>query len=310
MFKTTSALAVLLLATGFATAQPTVAPKVQVVGFSIHKPHRAFVNDKEDDKLIAFMRYTEIGVVISMPGTYILEARRGKLTSFTDDKGTDLIKKEEPPPDSFIGMTAGGAFFRTWWQGIWSDIPVSKDGGHFGMEVRGGNTPAVGATKIKLKADVEVTCGLDEKTVELKNVKIDANLDAAIGPFILRWNKESSENEARLTFSWKQAKAIKSVVFLTASGVEIKATKSNSGGFGGGGGGGKGGGGGIKGGGGLFKVGTLGFGGSGPTPQTTRTEQAHYSLTVPGEPCTVRVTFFDNLETVTVPINVEVGVGF
>jgi hypothetical protein len=303
VFSLLTALLVLFVPAGLASTNEPVGLKVRPNSLAIHQPNRAFVDEAIGDDLFGFMCYTEVGLLISLPNNHIVEVHPGKMGSFADDTGKNLLRNEKPPQNHFANITPAGIVSDNWWQGFNSVVSISKDAKHCILLARGGNVPAIGASKIQLKGGVDVTYGADEKTAEAKNIAIDSKLEMPIGPFAVKLNKLSTTKEIRVTFGWKQAKAIKSVAFLTASGEAIRATTPATGGFGNPGG--------FRVGVGGFGGAAGGFGGSPPAPPfSNEYKQMHFDLTEPGDRCTVRVTYFDKLETVTVPVDVQVGVGF
>jgi hypothetical protein len=165
-----------------------------------------------------------------------------------------------------------------WWQGFGRPT-ISEDGKYCTMPVRGGRIPSLGANSIQVKGQMQVISGFDEKTIEVKNVVLDGDFNIRVGPFIM---KRDVTDAPGVAFGWKEAKAIKGVAFLTTNGKVIKAAAP----------------------------------GTGPTPPPPRTftsegyKEKHYRLPDTRDRCTVRVTYFDRLETVTVPIDIQVGVGF
>jgi len=240
------------------------APKVQPLSLEIRKPLPPGVSSE----LEAFRSQgTTIRLAISLPDKHIVDVEPGasKLAHFADDKGTDLTKVKKKSP--FDG--------EDW---LWPPhARISKDAKQCSVEANAPGVPAIAATKIKLKGDIVVLCGSDEKTLEAKDVVFDEKLNLIVGPFTVKKGKPLFGDEPSALFQSAQNKHITRVVLKPAQGKEINAE----------------------------------YRGGGRVTAFNKTEYSWmYSLDGAGERCTVRVTFFDKMEAVTVPVDLELGVGF
>ncbi len=212
-----------------------------------------------------------------------LDNDKSKITACTDDSGGDLNK----------GAGGLGSGF--------SPLPLQlRPGRHFGVvEIGLPLTPAGGATKIHLQGEVVLQCGQGEKTAEQADVSLKSPGKITAGPVpfeIAPGDKQSgfqlalpfkieatagqeeSEPKVVVTLKTDQPVAtIKKIVFLNAAGKEIPQRELGSSSF--------------------------GFGGK-------MTHERTIGLTEAAEKATVRVVSYEKLESISVPIDFEIGVGF
>lgn len=115
---------------------------------------------------------TTVTVAASLPDVGILgvEAAASKLDSFADDKGTDLTKGPV------------GSFPREWV----NPFPrIGKDRHLAAFELQANGTPAVGATKVKLKGTLTVTAGVGEKPAASAELEFKKGEAAKVGAVTL-----------------------------------------------------------------------------------------------------------------------------
>jgi hypothetical protein len=158
--------------------------------------------------------------------------------------------------------------------------PTSKDGKQCRVDASAPGVPVAGASSVKVSGKIVLLCGSEEKTTAVENVVLNDKLDAVVGPFSLVWDKEAKNvpaGSARVVFVWSTKKHIRSVKFLSAAGKELKATEE----------------------------GWVRFSVNGDAET-----RVAYRVAAPREGCTVRVTYFDKMEPVTVPVDLTIGVGF
>jgi len=154
-----------LLAAECTLAQGPNPAKMEVLSVEIHKPPPA---DVDENIVSSFNGGTRINLLVRLPDKFIVTVD-GKLNSVTDDKGTDLLKTKIKKG---IGSPVGFSPL----------VEINRDGKCFANEVRGPGVPVPGATRIHLKGQLVVKCGIDEKTAEAKNVVLDDKLNVKIGP--------------------------------------------------------------------------------------------------------------------------------
>jgi hypothetical protein len=209
---------VLGLATAFAAAGEAAkkedAPKkddtkpasARVVSLHIVKP-------EEKDRDVSFEFFspsTTVQALVTLPGKVILgvDQKASKLTSFTDDKKTDLTKSKVK------------TFFTIPWLDAYASI--SKDKHSCAVRLRGQNAPAAGASKIRLKASLVVVCGSGEKTAEKKDVKVEKGTKEKVGPVELEVPAPFPGGSYQVVFR-SDLPVIKNVEFLDADGKAVKS---------------------------------------------------------------------------------------
>ena len=194
-----------------------------------------------------------------------MDKKKTKLASFTDDKGTDLLKKTKK-----WGMS-----------GISSFPKFSKDGHVCVVDVQGPTPPAKGAKTIRLKATLAMKCAEGEKTAVQKDLALKKGSKLTAGPVPWTIEKVGKPN-------WGDAKMsvvvtgkvshdkIKQLVFLDADGKEVEhsvGSRSRSG-----------------------FMGRMTYG-------------VTYNFKKNVDVVTVKVIYFEKTETITIPVDLEIGVG-
>ncbi len=211
------------------------------------------------------------------------DSKESKLENFADDKGTDLT---ELMPGPF-----------TWSRfGVFRGNRISDKG--FQVEVGGDSFPAPGATKILLKATLVFRRAANEKTIEEKDVPVKTGRKSKAGTVQfsieamseekIKENQERNRGfrgndfpETKMGISLvasEPLESIKSAEFFNPKGEEIKITMT---------------------GGGSKSAGLFG---------TTYTQD--YWLAEKDDEVTVKITYYEGIETVKIPLNLETGVGF
>jgi hypothetical protein len=167
-------------------------------------------------------------------------------------------------------------------EGIWPFPEISKDGHSVSVKVQSPAIPTAGAAAIQLKGALVLTCGADEKTASQQDV--DIKKDATLSAGALSAKVESvEENKWGDEKSWmvslqsdKDFAAIKALALVGADGKEIEGRLSGSG--------------------------RMGFMGK-------ASYNRDYAFKVKPGKMTVKVTYFDKTEKVTVPVDLSVSVG-
>jgi hypothetical protein len=154
---------------------------------------------------------TNVAVVLTLPGRSIIgvDTNASKLTSFTDDKKTDLSKPKTP------------SFFKQPWLSFYNQL--SNDKQRCTVHLVSMNAPAAGATKILVKASVAVLCGSDEKKAEKKDVAVKDGTKEKVGPAELEVKSPfpGAKNLSLIFLTDKPV--IKTVEFFDADGKAVKA---------------------------------------------------------------------------------------
>jgi hypothetical protein len=130
--------------------------------------------------------------------------------------------------------------------------------------------PGQGATRIRIKGTIVALVGKDEAAIELKRVSLKNGVDSEFGKFTL----DSFRWPGTTTVHYSGSRPIKKVLFLDGASKEIPCQQRNSS---------------------MAPFGT--FRGSCFLKQDNV------------DRCTMRLTYFQNVERVVVPVNLEVGLG-
>lgn len=221
----------------------------------------------------------------------IIEMDHGesRLTSLKDDRGTDLTPKADDPHTRSIG---------------WDFI--AKDGRSMSFCFQNSEAvPAKGATKIIARAELALVCGSDLKTAEQKNVPLLNGTAVNVGPLTMKivevedlkdGTKEKEKDPAfgrrvrmegakmsfRLTTGEKSKGSymdcIHRITFLDAEGKEVRHESHGS-----------------------WSI-------RGVRPEKV-TYMREYELARKVDTLTIRISRFDKVEKVIVPVEVSAGVG-
>ena len=209
--------------------------------------------------------------------------KESKIENFVDDKGTDL---SELMPGPFVWSRFGE--FR--------GNRVSPGG--YQVEVGGDSFPTRGSTKISLRATLVFRRASNEKTIEEKDVPVKSGRKIKAGSLQLSIEAMSEENlreneprnrgfkgsneppETKMGISLtarEPLESIKSVLFFNPKGDEIKITMS-----------------------GQSEDGAL----------LWKTYAKNFWLAEKHDEVTVKITYYEKVETVKMPLSVETGLGF
>ena len=154
----------------------------------------------------------------------------------------------------------------------------TDDGKLCGLQIEAPGLPAKGATKLQFSGTLVLRCGLMPKTVEQKSVALKKGSKITVGPVpfeIINAKFEGNETKLDLKANKTLERIIK-IAFFDAAGKEIKSRREG------------------------YESGSI-FGA--------------YSITqyfvLSGKPTAfnVKISYFDKVENVSVPVNVEAGLG-
>ncbi len=256
------------------------AAKVEAVGLAIDKPGPPMKFGQ------LAQEGTRVILRVSLPGKTIVELdpAASKLTGLKDDKGADLSKEPPKPKDQ-------GPVFR-FGNDMGGPLKAEKvqDGQSCLVEVKGPAVPSPGATRIAVRGTLVFTCGAGEKTDEQKNLPLTEGAPITAGPvpmtISLKKNpgfggnfpgQPAALNGSRFAIHTEgSAEAIKSIAFWDDNGKEIKS-----------------------------EVTMTAFGGS----NMNGPRDVFYALEKKVDQVTIRVKHVDHLEKMSIPIDVNVGVG-
>ena len=228
----------------------------------------------------------EVSMLLSRPDRNLIafDAKASKLLSLTDDRKTELMKETGGIPTGFdVGNGEQSPF-----QG-----KIGEEGHRCLVRLRAPRTPAPGATKVTIKADLVLKCGTAEKAVEQKDFAPKLGSKVTVGPEPMEVGEGyGGDNLGAAAFGpggvtgemsiWlchsapTPPPAIKSIAFLDAEGNPIKSWVATP---------------------------TASFGPGKPF-------QTQYGLEKKVDSLTVKVTYYEKVETLTVPVSIETGVGF
>jgi hypothetical protein len=135
------------------------------------------------------------------------------------------------------------------------------------------NWPAAGATKLRFKGSARVLCGTKEKTVEVKAVSIKAGTKSMVGPAAIKLDDFQLPQETSVDV--RSPLPTKKIEFLDASGKTLTY-----------------------------------FGNISPVTVAKGLEYIGvYHIRAMVDSVTVRLTYFEEQEQLTIPLDVEVGLG-
>lgn len=270
------AVATFLIACSAVLAAPPEGMKIEVVGLQISKPLP--MKPKKDERFPQMPS----GSMFGPPGTtihfFLTDAKRDVLdveddgwkVSVTDDKGIDLAATEDNDKRRFR----------------FNGSPVSiRDAKHHGgkiLELDVPNRPSSGAGKVILRGDVDLRCGIGEEVVELKGVALKAKTPVTAGPAVFAIEKAEEQDFGDVKFvlhlkSNKPFDVIREIEFLDADGKPVEHEG----------------------------MGTSKFSFAGKT-QYSRSIGLHKKV----DKATLRIKHYESIETVKLPLDMEIDVGF
>jgi len=239
---------------------------VEVLALRIAKPDP---DDKYGRSLAPGMQAgTQISCRVAVKGKHVIriDDRAGTLTRLADDTGKALAKP-------------GVSSFRNRW--LRTNRLYGKKDGYAHFQLAAKKVPASGATKIQAQAKVVLITGAEEKTIELKDVALEAGEAIRIGtvPASISKIRADGYGKTKLTITLKNDvgfDALKTISFLDAAGKEIKHRSAGSGQF-------------------------------GYSKKYTYTRD--FGLEQKVDKVTIKATYFSKLERVTIPVDLSVGAG-
>jgi hypothetical protein len=199
-----STLCLLAFAAGlFAADEKKSDITAQATGLNIRKPLPV---KKKDPNFFVDPGSTALDVALSAPGKFILgiDVKKSKLDQFTDDKDTKLYT---PQP------------FGSWL----SDFPfINPEGDVCTVHVNGATPPAKGATKLRLKATVVLTCGAGEKATDKKEIAIKKGTKETVGDFTIEVTNDGEMFGGPQVMVASDKQNLKTIEFFDAKGDPIK----------------------------------------------------------------------------------------
>jgi hypothetical protein len=211
---------------------------------------------KLDDKKFGFSsESTSFQFVLAVPGKQFLGVEpTSKISELKDDKGTSLLST------GFI-------------QSNFAMNRIATDRSAMVVGIYSNVAPAKGASKIHLKGNLVVRCGLEEKSTDEKEVELKDKAEAKMGDYTLKVTQEKGFGGFGGMFSITGTSPnIKSVSVKGDDGTAVEVITGFSTGFG--------------------------------TSWTT-----NYTLRKPVKKGKISVTYFSKDEKVTVPVDITIGLG-
>ncbi len=209
--------------------------------------------------------------------TFIIPSGERHFVGF-DSKASQITKCLDDQGNDLNASQDGGSSFGSFGP---FNASVSEDGKMCQIAASVPGVPAHGAMKINFEATVAILCGADEKTEEQKDVALEAGSEITVGPVPLKVESAQPEDfgdtKFAITLNSSQPRdAIKSLEFVGADGEVIEHQSMGGGSF--------------------------GFG-------DEMTYQTSFGLKKAVDKVTVRITYYSKVETYTVPVKIETGVG-
>jgi hypothetical protein len=204
-----------------------------------------------------------------------LDAKESRITSFRDDRTTDLTLEKPPDEGNRMQFNPQPGPERCTLTG-----EVDPAGHRLTITVHSPHFPAGGATRLSLEADLVMRLGIGEKTIEQKNVNLKADT-ITVGPSpLLIMSQEPDERmgqpagtQIALFHQGPVKREFRKIAFIGPDGQEIQQNANGSG-----------------------SMGSI--------------QHEYYSLARKVETCTIRLTVPDHIETVTLSVSIDTGVGF
>jgi hypothetical protein len=220
---------------------------------------------------------TTLALLIEAPENWILslEAKDCKILKFRDDRDTDLAKAKEPAKGADLPFNPHRGSENCTLSG-----EVDPASHRATVTLHSPHFPASGANRLSLEADLVMRFGYGEKTVEQKNVNLKVDtITVGPSPLIVMTQEPMDEmgtdhgTQVLLFHQGSFQRHIRKVAFIGPDGAEITTNATGSG-------------------------------------QSGSVHHASYSLTRKVETCTVRLTVPESIETVTLSVAIDSGIGF
>ncbi len=178
--------------------------------------------------------------------------------------------------DKKTKLDTGGGFGGTSWLNEFTQI--TPDGERCAIQLTAQAPPAKDANKILVGATVVLKCGADEKATEMKKIAMKLNTQATVGAFTVKVLGEGSNFSGGQVEIQSDANNIKKAEFFDANGkaIEIAIQPFRNNPF---------------------------------TPAGKMKHAISYFLPKKMDAISVKVTYFNKVESVSVPFDLSVGLG-
>jgi len=247
-----------------------IEPTFEVRGLRVvGKPYR---EEEPQTRPFNWSEGTTVVVLVTLPkgGIIAFDPKASKVETFTDDKGTNLLEAKSSK------FHFGGGPFGSW-------PKISEDARAAVIEVQSNGLPAKGATKLTVKGTLVFKTAKQKKTYTAKDIalKVGTKIEAGSIPFeITKVGKPKwGGNKAKLAVTLKATQDLSQIAairFLDAEGNEIKAQPA-----------------------GTTKMSSFG----------RTTIQQNYRLEEEVKTATVAIDYWEDLEIVNLPFEVQATLG-
>ncbi|NIA07274.1 MAG: hypothetical protein GWP14_06515 [Actinobacteria bacterium] len=210
------------------------------------------------------------------PGTtlHVKIMQQDKFIIDVDDKASKLLSFTDDK-----GTDLSKQKQKRFGQGWLASFPkIAEDGQSCIIEIRSDRLPKAEAGQITVKAQIALTCGSGEKTERVENVSLKPDITLNVGPMAIKIAKVGKPDwgnaKLNIQLSTKQNLAnIKTVEFFDTDGQEIKSRQTGS------------------------------------MSSNNVVFMKSYNLDKKVDTATISVTYFEKVESVTVPIDIRASVG-
>jgi len=233
----------------------TKPAKAKVSAASVQLYKEIKLNEKDSYPTQGGM--TRLGVHVALPGKYILAVdSTSAVSKFTDDKDTSLASAFQKPAFGMFPM-------------------YGKERSGLIIDVTGYKGPATGASKILLKGNLVLLCGLDPKVTEEKELEVKEKTEHKVGDFTFKFGPSFGGTPGISIVSSKAN--LKSLSVTDADGKEIMVSS---------------------------------YGTYGPGPFTKeKVWTSSFGMFKKADKIKVKISYFTKDEKVEVPIDLSVGLG-
>jgi hypothetical protein len=259
-------------------------PRVSILNLQVVKPDPALADMPAHVRHMRRFGFpsappegTTLALVIDEPQQWILslETKDCKISKFRDDRDTDLAQARVPAEGGDLPLNPQRGPENCTLSG-----EVDPAGHRATVTVHSPHIPAGGANRLSLEADLVMRFGYGEQTVEQKNVNLKVDtITVGPSPLVVMVQEpfdgmgQDNGMQVMLFHQGSFQREIKKVAFIASDGAEIPTRASGSG-------------------------------------QSGSVHHANYLLTRKVETCTVRLTVPERIETVTLSVAIDTGVGF
>lgn len=269
------AVATFLIACSTVLAAPLDGMKVEVVGLQISKPLPT--QPKKDDRFLQMPTGSMFGSVGTHVHFLVTDPQRAVLSVDHDDS---KVTVRDDKGNDLAAEQAGDSRFRA--RGRPLSTSEARESGGTILKVEQPNAPGRGATKLILDGEVALRCGIGEVVVEREGVALKTKTAIKAGPteFAIGEVEDQDFGDVKLAITFKSNKPLDAIIdieFLDADGKPIEQQN----------------------------MGSFNFSGGG-FASYSRQIGLHKKV----DKATLRIKHYKSIETVKLPLDMEIDVGF